>query len=404
MLDFYLSEMSVSDRHGGGITLQRLLGADLGLIKHFVHPGRFARDFPPAPAIVQKSDYIISWFEENSARLWIGCTLSSWCHQHSVVQKRQARQTAAKIDRLFPGNSTLTALVCPQSPTSVLAIESLKTRRPLKYISWMMDDHIVRYHDGKWQYPKALRAAIGKHFREASALFVISSVMGEFYEREFGVRAQVLFGPAEQKIEPICDALRTSGPLTIGYFGSVGPWQLDALVRFAATLPPDEARLHVFTNADVLPPALQLPAVEFKACLAKEAVQEKMREYDAVLLPISFDESQRHLSEFNIATKMSECLASGTVTLVVGPEYAAMVRFLQLTGAACVITDRSLADWPRVADKLKDPAYRRQVLDAAKDLVQKELSTSVMRSRWRTAVSKLTEPNSDTVSRREMIS
>lgn len=96
-----------------------------------------------------------------------------------------------------------------------------------------MDDHIGRYHDGKWRYPKALRAAIGKHFREASALFVISSVMGEFYQREFGVRAQVLFGP---------DALRTSGPLTIGYFGSVGPWQLDALLRFAATLPPDEAR------------------------------------------------------------------------------------------------------------------------------------------------------------------
>src|SRR5262245_13361512 len=124
MLDFYLSEMSVSDRHGGGITLQRLLGADLRLIKHFVHPGRFARDFHPTPAIVQKSDYIISWFEENSARLWIGCTLSSWCLQHSVVQERQARQIAAKIDRLFPGNSTLTALVCPQSPTSVLAIES----------------------------------------------------------------------------------------------------------------------------------------------------------------------------------------------------------------------------------------------------------------------------------------
>jgi hypothetical protein len=25
-IDFYLSEMSVSDRHGGGLTLQRVLG------------------------------------------------------------------------------------------------------------------------------------------------------------------------------------------------------------------------------------------------------------------------------------------------------------------------------------------------------------------------------------------
>ncbi len=41
--DFYLSEMSVSDKHGGGLTLQRILGADLNDIDHFVdHQQRIA--------------------------------------------------------------------------------------------------------------------------------------------------------------------------------------------------------------------------------------------------------------------------------------------------------------------------------------------------------------------------
>jgi hypothetical protein len=43
-IDFYLSEMSVSDRHGGGLTLQRVLGDDLDRIRLFAHISRFAEN------------------------------------------------------------------------------------------------------------------------------------------------------------------------------------------------------------------------------------------------------------------------------------------------------------------------------------------------------------------------
>jgi hypothetical protein len=114
-----------------------------------------------------------------------------------------------------------------------------------------------------------------------------------------------------------------------------------------------------------------------------------MREYDAVLLPISFAETERHLSEFNIATRMSECLASGTVTLVVGPPYAAMVRFLQRTGAAYLLTDPSLSNLPDLFNKLRRSDFRRSVLERAQQLVQAELSTSIMRKRWSAALADL---------------
>jgi hypothetical protein len=120
-------------------------------------------------------------------------------------------------------------------------------------------------------------------------------------------------------------------------------------------------------------------------------LRSQMRKYDAVILPISFAETDRHMSELNIATRMSECLASSTATLVVGPPYAAMVRFLQPTGAACILSDDALADWPRVVNCLKNSAYRRQLLAAARELVLKELSTAVMEAGWRAAMNKLAE-------------
>jgi hypothetical protein len=93
----------------------------------------------------------------------------------------------------------------------------------------------------------------------------------------------------------------------------------------------------------------------------------------------------------NIATKMSECVASGTVPIVFGPSYAAMVRFLEPAGAACVVTDASLKGWQSTANRLLEVSYRRQLLDRAKRLVQAELSTAVMRRKWSAALARLTE-------------
>jgi hypothetical protein len=66
-----------------------------------------------------------------------------------------------------------------------------------------------------------------------------------------------------------------------------------------------------------------------------------------------------------------------------------MVRFLDPPGAACVVTDASLKQWPSIRNRLLDVIYRRQLLNAAKTLVQAELSTAVMRRKWRVALEKL---------------
>jgi hypothetical protein len=391
-LDFYLSEMSVSDRHGGGITLQRILGDDLSHITRFVHPHRFALDLPPIPSVHAKSDFFVNLFQRDVMRRCIGSGRSQWMFYQPLVQEWHARRIAARLNLAFPPGEPLKALISPQYTLCMAVLEFLRRLRPVEYITWVMDDHLVRYRDHRWYYPKRARSVLKKHLREASTVFVISPVLGDFYQNEFGVGSEVLFGPGDPVGEPIWESPVQDDICRIGYFGSLGAWQMDAVVRFANALPPGKAQLDIYTSAEELPPQLRLPAVKLKGMLAKEAVLARMRDYDAVLLPLSFEDSQRHLSEFNIATKMSECLASGTLTIIYGPSYAAMVRLLLPTGAACVLTDDSLADLPEVIRHLKDPGYRRKVLGTALELVRKEFSTPVMRHRWRAALAKLAQP------------
>lgn len=401
-LQFYLSEMAVSDRHGGGLTLQRVLGEDLDAIQRFVHVSRFAQNFPPTKRVRSRCVDLPMWLEDPAVQKYVGSRPAAWLASRRWLQGQHAALIAAHIQRMCVGFSKFTGLVCPQGIPSLLALEKLKRHGKVRYITWMMDDHIVRFRNGGWQYLPGVHDLMQRHLSEASTVFVISSVLGDFYQRDFGVRSEVLFGPADWEGDAVRVAPSATGPAKIAYFGSVNAWQLDALVRFAITLPPAQVRLHIYTHAEVLPPALRLPAVEMRGAIPKETVLNKMRAYDGVLLPMSFEQSERHLSEFNIATKMSECLASGTIPIVYGPTYAAMVRFLQPTGAACIVTDDLLKDWPFVVNNLKNVAYRSEVLGAAHELVQMELSTSVMRSRWRTAVNKLEESEHGGVNQERM--
>ena len=118
-----------------------------------------------------------------------------------------------------------------------------------------------------------------------------------------------------------------------------------------------------------------------------------MRGCDAVVLPISFTEKMRHLTDFNIATKMSECLASGTPTLIVGPERAAMIRQLRPHSAALFHTDPSPEALSPVIARLRDPGIRQRLLLNASRLVRDELSTNQMRRRWHFACRDLNDPN-----------
>jgi glycosyltransferase involved in cell wall biosynthesis len=122
--------------------------------------------------------------------------------------------------------------------------------------------------------------------------------------------------------------MKADAPLKIGYFGAVAAWQRDALKAVANAISGTDVQLHIYSGINKLPDELNVPGVHFEGSVKPEMVLPTMKNYYAVLLPISFQQKIRNMSQFNIATKMSEYLACGVPILAVGPPYAAMIDYL----------------------------------------------------------------------------
>jgi glycosyltransferase involved in cell wall biosynthesis len=389
-VDLYLSEMSVSDRHGGGLTLQRVLGADLEQVRLFAHVSRFAADMPPSERFTARGLDLPLWTETDSVRRIIGCRAGCHLSRLGVVRRAHARWAAARIASHFAGSKqVLRGLVCPQGVASLYTAEALSQMRPFHYVTWMMDDHLVRWHGDCWHYPPHIEELLARHLRRARAVFVISPTMGQYFRERFGIDSTVLFGPADVREEPRWETPRGDGGLRLGYFGAVEQWQLDALRLLADCLEPANAQLDIYTASVPDSKALRGSGVRFRERLQPGEIAAAMRDYDAVVLPASFDPAMRHITELSLATKMSECLASGTVSLLIAPPYAAMARYLAGTSAAVVVTEKSAASMGDALVRLRNPAERIAILQAARDLVKARLTTPVMRDIWMAGAARL---------------
>jgi hypothetical protein len=172
----------------------------------------------------------------------------------------------------------------------------------------------------------------------------------------------------------------------------VTEWQLDALALLAQNLAAPRATLDIFTGLAELPAVLKCAGVRLRGRLPATQVLGTMRQYHAVVLPISFLPELRQMSELNIATKMSECLASGIPTLAVGPAYAAMVGFLKKHVAALCVTHSSCEAMQSGLTQLRDVELRRALAGAARRVAREQLSTQAMREVWSQGVAELASP------------
>lgn len=388
--DFYLSEMSVSDLHGGGLTLQRVLGADLDRVRLFVHVRRFGTDYPVARRFESRCLDMPLWTEAETIRNMIGRRAAAWLsNRKPIVQMHALRVARAVCARNSVSGKALLGLACPQGEVSLYALEALAKRHPVEYVTWFMDDHLVRWRNGNWQYPPHIEELLGRHLERARAVFVISPAMGRFFHDRFGIGSEVLFGPADSEGDPQWEVRHDDGCIRLGYFGALGPWQLDALGLLAKGLASANASLDIYTGNSSLPEPLQLSQVKLRGRVHPSEVPSAMRQYDAVVLPVSFKPAMRNMSGLNIATKMSESLASGTVTLLIGPRYAAMTQFLEGSGAAVIVSDYEVTAVLDAVARIRDRAERNAVLQSARNLVQTQLSTAAMREIWLNGAARL---------------
>lgn len=380
--DFYLSEMSVSNQHGGGLTLQKVIGDELEHISWFAHVNRFAYDLQTNPQFADRDLDLTTIWESDRVRKLIGRSLAFSISSKSTVVKKAAKRAAERLDKQFERGKAINGLICPQGLNAIYTLEELKSHRKITYVSWVMDDHLVKYVNGEWQYPQGVESIYKKHLCEAAHVFVISPAMQEFYLQRFDIKATVLFGPCDFAGKDEQAKIKPHKLLKIGYFGAVAAWQLDTLAKVADALDDNKAELAIYSNVKQLPLQLRKKGVNLMGQLNPADVLSTMRGYDAVLLPISFLDELRNMSVFNIATKMSEYLASRVPILAIGPGYSAMVDYLKNNNAALVVESGKKEDIQNALGLLKDKGVVDQLLVNAQNVVLNETGVAAMQKRW----------------------
>jgi len=391
-LDFYLSEMSASDKHGGGLTLHRVLGDDLNKISYFIHANRFADDMAPAAGLAGKCISKHSVWENDAVRQITGRTFAAKMRRKPAVVKKQAVKLAKLADKQLGNKKELKALICPQGADAICTLAELQKRRKIKYITWVMDDHLVKYANGGWQYDGWIEPVFAKHLQQADQVLVISPAMQAFYKERFNVESTVIFGPADDIA--LAGGFKTpaaSQDLKIGYFGAVARWQKDALAALAQAIQGTNCSVDIYSAAESVPGDILLPGVNFKGRIGADEVLATMQQYHAILLPIGFADEVRNMSAFNIATKMSESLACGVPVLAIGPPFAAMVAYLKQHQAAVVVEQAGISSIRTAFEVFSDGQQISKILNNAAKLVANEIGTAAMHRKWRAAYQHLTQ-------------
>ena len=390
MIDFYLSENSIADLGGGGLTLRRVVGSDVEQFSLFAHVHLRAQKSPVPESFIPRCIDLPMWLKSPTASRLLGCRPSLWLRQQPFLLRTYARSAAARIGiRLSTGTRPWLGLVVPQELESLYVTEALRQRYQVEYITWIMDDRFVRWRQGQWHYPPNVEKLVARHLRDAKVVFVISPSMADFYRQRFGVESQVLYGPADVIAPSISVMQPASDNVRIAYFGAVDGWQLDVLELMAQSCTHTTATLDIYSSLTQLPTSLHSPAVRLAGFVPAERVLETMASYDAVLLPIGFSPEMRQFSALNFATKMSESLASGTVTLAIGPAYAAMIQYLEQHSAALCVTSPTCDSFAAAIAELRDPERRKSLIDTAQALARREMSTQTMRETWSRGLAKL---------------
>lgn len=384
----FLSEMSAEPVHGGGITLHRVLEDDLEQIRsrakllHFSH-----QQVPIYP------DNTISlvyrwWNHEAALRKIMGCRLAFHVSHARVIRKAYSRFVAKDILRRVPGLFDDLVLVCPQADISLRVTEQLRGAGDLRYISWVMDDHLIQWKSGKWVYPRGIESLMRRHLTGASSVFVVSEEMSRFYAERFGIKSTVLHAPAPEVFVRPVDKEAASGPvLRLAYFGALGRWQNDALELLAPAVRSEICQLDVYTrDSDSLPEALRINGVRIMSPIEAAQVQAVASSYNSVVLPVSFRDELRNMSYFNIATKFSEYMGGAVPTLIIGPGDAAMISVCRKYGAAAIADHPTPESVAQALHSLQDPHRSGALVEAAHHLVKCELSREVMKARWLKAV------------------
>jgi len=393
MTPIFLSEMSALPLLGGGVTLNKIIGKQItsfsAFIKCYHNPSQALPNYPNGISVCLPYPKNLSIFTK-----LFGCRISHFVNQSRIIRslyaKRIGLHSVHALNNILPSSRFL---VCPNSEFSLDVFEQIHRRYSNEYITWVMDDHMVRWTRSGWMYPKNIESKFSLHLKNARLVYVISEAMAQFYKEKFDVESHVLFSPCEMVPKPAVLNQEQGRPYRLVYFGSVGRWQNDALEFLLPSLNSGLAEIDIYTRSpELLPESFRaLPTCRICEPVPPSSITQKSSEYDAMLLPVSFKDELKNMSYFNVATKFSDCIGAQIPTIIIGPEDSIMVKHAREYGAFFVINANDPSKIEDALAKTRDPVQQTKLYGGRVRANLNLCSKLIMDDRWKIAADWLFE-------------
>lgn len=229
--------------------------------------------------------------------------------------------------------------------------------------------------------------------RQAAARLCISAPMADYFSREYGVPADVLWPPRSE--QPVSQApelaatLRHPGRLTLGYAGGLHYGYGEQLLRLLPALRATGTRVELFTQPPAgvvasLADATDVFTFHGMAPTPEEAWRGLLERCDALLQPYANPpgaHEQQYRTHF--PSKLGEALSLGLPLLITGPAYASGSAWCaERSGSALLVTDPSPDALVAALSQLRDDAALRVRLATQAQATALELSAPTLRERF----------------------
>jgi hypothetical protein len=142
---------------------------------------------------------------------------------------------------------------------------------------------------------------------------------------------------------------KTHNPCEIVYAGNLYYGRVDVLIKLAQAIKtinavyPNKYHLSIYSSTDITPEQrveLDVPHVsKLNPSVSYSEVMTLMNEASIVLHVESFLPSEMEKVKFSFSTKIIDCLQSGSVPMVIGPEEQSSVRYLKHIPGVIVINN-----------------------------------------------------------------
>jgi hypothetical protein len=232
--------------------------------------------------------------------------------------------------------------------------------------------------------------------RSAVRFSIGEAMSAAFLERYGGKFLPVANGiePADwAALEPVANP---DGPFVIRYCGGLTDdmttASVEAFARVVGELSKEvPVRFEIYALPAAFKPAeerfREFPAVAVLPSVAWADYPRLLATAGALLIAYNFDDRTRTYTQYSMANKLPECLASGAPLIVFGPETIATVRRARELGAAVLVTNNDVSELQAAVRQLvREPAPFRDVARRARENALANLTIAGERQKFQSAV------------------